>query len=153
MVCTTLTPPPRVVEGWNICLAMNFRGASASDVQTCTATPRQAPCWNTFRGVYENCSEKIKCRGSSETRFPKVWGRTEPSSGDKQPFKIVQKKELVFSASKMNCRGSSETRFPKVWGQTEPCLRGKWPFKVSKKNRKWSKGNVAVKNWPLRASS
>ena len=31
---------------------------------------------------------KMKCWGSSETRFQKIWGRTEPSSGGKQPFKV-----------------------------------------------------------------
>ena len=44
-----------------ICLAMNFRGASASDVQTCTAPPKQALCWNNFRGVDEQlfCQKKF----------------------------------------------------------------------------------------------
>ena len=33
----------------------------------------------------------MKCRGSSETRFPKVWGRKEPSSGGKWLFKVLSK--------------------------------------------------------------
>ena len=48
--------------------------------------------------------QKMKCRGSSETHFPKVWGRTEPSLGGKRPFKILQKLYLfyVFGVEKWN---------------------------------------------------
>ena len=40
---------------------------------------------------------KMKCRGSSETHFPKVWGRTEPSLGDKQPIKVRKQTNVLFT--------------------------------------------------------
>ena len=83
---------------------MNFRAAFATDVYTCTAPPKQALCWKKFRGVDEQklytktfrrkkclCRRKMKCRGSPETRFPEVWGRSEPSSGGKRPFEVSNK--------------------------------------------------------------
>ena len=41
---------------------------------------------------------KIKCWNSSETRFPKFSGRTEPSSGGKRPFKVCTFFRFGFSA-------------------------------------------------------
>ena len=37
----------------------------------------------------------MKCWESSETRFPKVWGRTEPCSRGKRPFKVRRKKTFL----------------------------------------------------------
>ena len=47
---------------------------------------------------------KMKRWESSETRFPKVWGRTEPSSGGKRPFKVLQNFNFVrcFRRRKMH---------------------------------------------------
>ena len=42
---------------------------------------------------------KMKCRESSETRFPKVSRRTEPSSGGKRPFKVCN---FFFGVEKWN---------------------------------------------------
>ena len=38
-----------------------------------------------FAKISQNIRRKMKCRGSSETRFPEVWGQTEPSSRGKRP--------------------------------------------------------------------
>ena len=82
-------------------LGVTFRGASAYYVQKSIAPQKKAVC----QFSDENCLMKIlskifakfffrrrkmKCRESSETRFPKVWGRTEPSSGGKRPVKVLQ---------------------------------------------------------------
>ena len=106
-----LTPPPRVVEGWNLYVwhwifeahlmvtskhsqvlqnrhfAEHFLGGwrkHFSDENVCRKT---------------NERRKMKCRGSSETRFPKVWGRTEPSSGGKRPFEVSK---TIFDVEKWN---------------------------------------------------
>ena len=120
------------------------RGASAYCVQNTIAPPKQAVCRFSdekisdehfcrffLPNIFVRC-RKMKCRGSSETRFPKVWGRTELSSEGKRPFKVFQKLYdfWCFRRRKMKWRGSSETRFPNVWGRTEPCLRGKRSFEV-----------------------
>ena len=41
--------------------------------------------------------EKMRCRRSSETRFPKVSGQTESSSGDKRIFKVCKNFEKIFA--------------------------------------------------------
>ena len=51
---------------------------------------------------------KVKCRGSSETHFPKVWGRTEPSSGGKRLFEVSKH---FFSASKNEMSGIVRNTF------------------------------------------
>ena len=58
---------------------------------------------------------KMKCWGSSETRFPKVWGRSEPSSGDKWPFKVFQKLNFLdaFGIEKWNVGDRLKRVFPK----------------------------------------
>ena len=83
-------------------LGVTFRGASAYYVQKSIAPQKKAICQfseeNFFdKNYYRKCSpivffrrRKMKCRESSETRFPKVWGRTEPSSGGKRPIKVLQ---------------------------------------------------------------
>ena len=86
--------------------AMNFRGASAIDVRKFTAPPKQAVCqFSGLEGVrnffltnifvdFFFRRRKMKCRGSSETRFPKVSGQTEPSSGGKRIFKVCKKSDF-----------------------------------------------------------
>ena len=41
----------------------------------------------------------MKCRGSPETCFPKVWRRSEPSLGGKRPFEVSKK---IFFVEKWN---------------------------------------------------
>ena len=38
--------------------------------------------------IFDVLCRKLKCRGSTKTRFPKVWGRTEPCLTGKRPFKV-----------------------------------------------------------------
>ena len=82
-------------------LGVTFRGASAYYVQKSIAPQKQAVCRfslekNFDEHFIENFRQfsfrrrKMKCRESSEMRFPKVWGRTEPSSGGKRPVKVLQ---------------------------------------------------------------
>ena len=93
-------------------LGVTFRGASAYYVQKSIAPQKQAVCrfsdecffWRKFSS--KNFAKKnfrrrkMKCWESSETRFPKVWGRTEPSSRGKRPAKVLQKfgGNFLFSA-------------------------------------------------------
>ena len=49
--------------------------------------------WTDFQSLQkfrQNFHRKMKCRGSSETRFGKVWGRSEPSLRGKWPFKVCR---------------------------------------------------------------
>ena len=92
-------------------LGVTFRGASAYYVQKSIAPQKQAVCrfsdeiffWRKFSS--KNFAKKffrrrkMKCWESSETRFPKVWGRTEPSSRGKRPVKVLQKFGGNFSFS------------------------------------------------------
>ena len=77
-------------------LGVTFRGASAYYVQKSIAPQKQAVCRFSDENFYRKFlpfffrRRKMKCRESSETRFPKVWGRTEPSSGGKRPVKVLQ---------------------------------------------------------------
>ena len=82
-------------------LGVTFRGASAYYIQKSIAPPKKAVCqfsdeifwWKFLSKIFANFffgRRKMKCRESSETRFPKVWGRTEPSSGGKRPVKVLQ---------------------------------------------------------------
>ena len=83
-------------------LGVTFRGASAYYVQKSIAPQKKAVCqfsdqnffwWKFLLKIFANFffrRRKMKCRESSETRFPKVWGRTEPSSGGKRPVKVLQ---------------------------------------------------------------
>ena len=83
-------------------LGVTFRGASAYYVQKSIAPQKQAVCRFSDEFFFdENFHQnflpkknfrrrKMKCWESSETRFPKVWGRTEPSSRGKRPVKVLQ---------------------------------------------------------------
>ena len=89
-------------------LGVTFRGASAYYVQKSIAPQKKAVCQfsdeiffdesfiENFRQFFFR-RRKMKCRESSETRFPKVWGRTEPSSGGKRPVKVLQNFGGTFS--------------------------------------------------------
>ena len=91
-------------------LGVTFRGASAYYVQKSIAPQKQAVCrfsdefffdeifYRTFSPILFFRRRKMKCRESSETRFPKGWGRTEPSSGGKRPVKVLQNFGGNFSA-------------------------------------------------------
>ena len=62
------------------------------------STPKKISTTNLLRKNFDQTNfrrRKMKRRESSETRFPKVWGRMEPSSGGKRPFKILQKSDLL----------------------------------------------------------
>ena len=92
-------------------LGVTFRGASAYYVQKSIAPQKQAVCrfsdefffWRKFSSklfAKKNFwRQKMKCWESSETRFPKVWGRTEPSSRGKRPVNVLQKFGGNFSFS------------------------------------------------------
>ena len=92
-------------------LGVTFRGASAYYVQKSKAPQKQAVCrfsdeknlgenfHQKFLPKKKNRRRKMKCWESSETRFPKVWGRTEPSSRGKRPVKVLQKFGGNFSFS------------------------------------------------------
>ena len=83
-------------------LGVTFRGASAYYVRKSIAPQKQAVCrfsvekkflTKILSKIFANFffrRRKMKCRESSETRFPKVWGRTEPSSRGKRPVKVLQ---------------------------------------------------------------
>ena len=75
------------------------RGASAHHVQKAIAPPKRhfLEKKNQLENVLNKTSSKsffgrrkIECRESSETRFPKVSRRTEPSSGCKRLFKVCK---------------------------------------------------------------
>ena len=75
--------------------------------------------------------QKMKVRGSPETRFGQVSGQSEPSSGGKRTFKVCKNFEKnCFRRRKMKRRESPETRFGKVSSQSEPSSGGKRPFEV-----------------------
>ena len=95
-VGTTFTPLPRIIEKKiNELQAMIFDEESASDAQKFLAPPK--------RGILEKKNDakfffkvpicfrrrKMKCRESSETRFPKVSRRSEPSRGVNGRLKIL----------------------------------------------------------------
>ena len=99
------------------------RGASAYYVQN-TAPPKQAVCrfsdnkisddyfCQFFLPIFFRC-RKMKCRGSCETRSPKVWGRTQPSSGGKRLFKVLQKSIcLMLDVEKWNDGDRLKRVFP-----------------------------------------
>ena len=75
--------------------------------------------------------QKMKVRGSPETRFGQVSGQSEPSSGGKRTVKVWENFEKnCFRRRKMKRRESPETRFGKVSSQSEPSSGGKRPFEV-----------------------
>ena len=53
---------------------------------------------------------KMKLWGSSERHFPKVWGRTEPSLGVRQPVKVLQNFRWTFSQGSLGARSICENR-------------------------------------------
>ena len=74
-----------------------FQGASAYHVLKTIAPPKQAVCQfsdkhfcRSFLSKKYFQHPKMKCQGSSEMRFPKVWGPTEPSSWGKWPVRVLQ---------------------------------------------------------------
>ena len=87
----------------------------------------------------KKCRQEVKCRESSETRFPKVSHRSEPSSGGKRTNEKTIFSSKQFWRRKRKRRESSETRFPKVWRLCGPCLkvngRPKFPNKPKFTNR------------------
>ena len=76
-----------------------------------------------IQNIFGFKGRKMKCWGSSETRFDQVPGQSEPSSGGKRTFKV--RKKIAKNRRNMKCRGSSETRFGKVSRRSEPSLRSK----------------------------
>ena len=75
--------------------------------------------------------QKVKVRGSPETRFGQVSGQSEPSSGVNGPSKFAKfSKKVFFRRRKMKRPESPETRFGKVSSQSEPSSGGKRPFEV-----------------------
>ena len=129
---------------------MNFRCAYSSDVQTCTAPPKRALCWNNFRGVDEKCFltknyrkkfmgvEKSNVGDHLKRVFPKFEADRSHPRGVNDRSKFCQKiaclmQKLLFLSFycwKMKCRESSETRFGKVLHWSEPSLRGKRPIEM-----------------------
>ena len=89
------------------------------------------------RKIFSFQRQKVKCRGSPETRFGQVSGQSEPSSGGKWMFKVCENIEKNSSSRrrKIKCRESSETRFGQVSSRSEPSSGFKRPFKVSEKFR------------------
>ena len=93
------TPLPKIVETWKSKPRGSFFEAhlpitskTPELLQNRTFADFPTICFPTkvfveisFTNFCFRC-RKMKCRGSSETRFPRVWGRTEPSSGGKRPF-------------------------------------------------------------------
>ena len=92
-----------------------FQGASAYYVQKSVFPLKQADWvyrfsvnfflddffdWKCLPFLFQ--CRKMTCRGSSETCFPKVWGRTEPSLGGKRPVKVAQNFGRIFSADKFD---------------------------------------------------
>ena len=110
-----LTPPPRVVEGWNLYVWQWIFEAHLM--------------------VTSKHSQVLQNRHFAEFVFGGV---------DEKQFPTKMFVEYFVLGGKMNCRGSSETRFPQVWGRTEPSSGGKRPFEVSKNVfdvEKWNVGN------------
>ena len=103
------TPPPRVVKGWNLYVWQWFFEADLPLTSKNSQLLQNRHFTDFFLGggsknVFDEifCRKfflwrrKMKCRGSSETRFPKVSGQTEPSSGGKRIFKVCKKCEKKF---------------------------------------------------------
>ena len=80
-------------------IVVTFEDASAHYAQKLVAPPKLWKCVN-FLSLFEAvkiwhqffswvfCRRKMKCGESSETRFGKVWSRSEPSLRGKRPFKV-----------------------------------------------------------------
>ena len=129
MACTTFTPLPKVIES---CKSKR-RGPSSSRISPLRPKIRSSSktgslsffqtklfdcltkkSYRTFCNFFQ--CRKTKCWGSSEMRFPKIWGRMEPSSGKKQPFKVLlifgqnrlRRRDLIFE-KKINERKSVRT--------------------------------------------
>ena len=141
------TPPPRVVEGWNLYvwqwifeahlmvtskhsqvlqnrhLADHFWGGwrkSFSDDN----------CWRNF--VF--CVEKWNVGDHLKRVFPKFEAERSHPRGVNGRSKFWKKLIFFqrFRRQNMKCWGSSETRFGQVPGQSEPSSGGKRTFKVRK---------------------
>ena len=75
------------------------------------------------------CRRKMKCRGSPETRFPEVWGRSEPSSGGKRPFEVSQ--IILFGSSKIRMAVYPRRMAPiglKLWENAFQVIPDIWFF-------------------------
>ena len=73
--------------------AITFRDLSATSAETGLAPPKRAKRQKKFKNFQKRFSKnfgrrKIKSCKSSETCFPKVSCRSEPSLGGKRPFEI-----------------------------------------------------------------
>ena len=85
-----------------------------ADFEVRLAVAPQKPCqiskkwkfWSNFFGDFFFRRWKTKCRESSETCFPKVWGRTESCLRVKWPFKVSNKFFDSWNRSLMVVTGS-----------------------------------------------
>ena len=76
----------------------------------------------------------MKCRGSSETRFPKVWGRTEPSSGGKRPFEVSK---TFFDVETWNVGNRPKRVLAKFGGIPSLVWGVNGDSKIAQKLRNW----------------
>ena len=101
--------------------------------KTHVSWPKQNDRDRKIRKFFGLRRQKVKVRGSPETRFGQVSGQSEPSSGGKRTFKVCKNIEKnCFRHRKMKRRESPETHFGKVSSQSEPSSGGKRPFEVWK---------------------
>ena len=100
--------------------------------RTHVSRPGQTDRDQKIQKIFRLRCQKMKVRGSPETRFGQVSGQSEPSSGGKRPIEnlTIVAKFRLSGRRKMKRRGSSETRFGQVSGQSEPSSGGKRPIKV-----------------------
>ena len=71
--------------------------------------------WNIRSKIFTGKSfgrQNMKHRESSETRFPQVWGRSEPSSGGKRPFQIFAFERRTSRFERRTSRLNADRR---VW--------------------------------------
>ena len=86
---------------------MIFDEESASDAQKFLAPPKRrilekridAKTFETKSSKQIFGHRKMKCRESSETRFGKVWCRSELCSRSKRPFEVSKKKNIEILKS------------------------------------------------------
>ena len=89
--------------------------------------PKSFPPKFWYQFVFSKCCFRrwtMKCWGSSETQFSKVWGRTQQSSGENGRSKF---RKILFDVENEMfgiVRNAS-------WRQSEPSFKGKRPFEVS----------------------
>ena len=125
--------------GW-LCSASNFAKTRFRRSPTFHLSTSK----NIFRPKFLLRRRKKKSRESSETRFPKVGGWTEPSSGGKRPFKVLQKISLFFDVFAIE-KGNVGDRLKRVFTKFE--AERSHPRGVNGRSKFWNKNRVSQEFW------